>query len=297
MKKEEFLAELEQELQELPEEEREDVLSYYRDYLDEAEDSGELAAVGTPQDAAKRILTGLEPDETAGEFTENGYRDERMEETAEIPDYYTAVTKREGKSDQNTQEEREGFDRKHFQKDARKIWENAKEDGWKKRAKSALDDAKDSEWGRLFWRLWKKCGHGVGFLILFLLLGVPVAGVILGVGCSIVAAVFSVLLGVLGVLLGVICAVGAGAIGAFAAGIAMIVEGITSLADPVFGIMMIGIGFLMLALGMLLLLAAVWGCRNGICGIVRAAWSMIKRAVRWMGSIAKKMFGTGGEAG
>lgn len=297
MKKEEFLAELAQELQELSEEEREDVLSYYRDYLEEAEGSGELAAIGTPQEAAKRILTGLEPDETAGEFTENGYRDERMEEAAEIPDYYTAVAKREETSDQNTKEQREGFDRTHFREDARRIWENAKEDGWKKRAKSALDDAKDSEWGQLFQRSWKKCGHGVVFLILLLLFGVPVAGVLLGAGCSIIAAVLAALLGVLGGLLGVICAVAAGAIGAFAAGIAMIVGGITSLADPVFGIMMIGIGFLLLALGMLLLLAAVWGCRNGICGIVRAAWSVIKRAVRWMRSIANRMFRTGGEAG
>ena len=96
MSKEEFLAELEACLSDLSKEELEEALAYYQDYLEEAGDEPDvLGRLGTPQQVADGIRMGLEQDVDAGEFTESGYRDGRLEEAAKTPDRYTVLMKKE----------------------------------------------------------------------------------------------------------------------------------------------------------------------------------------------------------
>lgn len=96
MSKEEFLAELEACLSDLSKEEQEEALAYYQDYLEEAGDEPDvLGRLGTPQQVAAGIRMGLEQDVDAGEFTESGYRDGRLEEAAKTPDRYTVLMKKE----------------------------------------------------------------------------------------------------------------------------------------------------------------------------------------------------------
>ncbi len=83
MKKEQFLSELEYLLQDIPEFDREEAMAYYRDYLMEAGEENETAAIesfGSPERAAALIradLAGNLKDKNNGFFTETGYEDER----------------------------------------------------------------------------------------------------------------------------------------------------------------------------------------------------------------------------
>ena len=76
MSKEEFMKELEYLLQDIPEEEKEDALEYYRDYLEEAGDQEEqvLKEFGSPERIAAIIRADIAGHlEEGGEFTDHGY--------------------------------------------------------------------------------------------------------------------------------------------------------------------------------------------------------------------------------
>ena len=90
MKKEAFLKELEYLLQDIPDEDKEEALSYYRDYLEEAGSENEdkvIEEFGSPERVAAIIradVTGNLKD--GGSFTEKGYEDERFKD----PNYQVA---------------------------------------------------------------------------------------------------------------------------------------------------------------------------------------------------------------
>ncbi|MBT9779971.1 DUF1700 domain-containing protein [Clostridium sp. MCC353] len=82
MNREIFMKELEYLLQDIPEEDKADALDYYRDYLEEAGEENEEAVIkefGSPERIAAIIRSDLTGNlEEGGEFTENGYQDERF---------------------------------------------------------------------------------------------------------------------------------------------------------------------------------------------------------------------------
>ena len=84
MKKEEFIQRLKYLLADLPEEETEDAIAYYRDYLEEAGEKEEevIRGFGSPEKLAAVIRADLrqDPDE-GGEFTDSGYTDSRFRES------------------------------------------------------------------------------------------------------------------------------------------------------------------------------------------------------------------------
>ena len=161
MNKAVFIERLEYLLSDIPEEEREEAIAYYQDYLEEAGDEPDvLGRLGTPQQIADGIRMGLEQDVDAGEFTESGYRDGRLEEAAKTPDRYTVLMKKEAAQDSEktskdhsaeeaTEKENGNFwSRERFEsfgRQARQTWEEAKQDGFGKRAKQAWNDAKTGE--------------------------------------------------------------------------------------------------------------------------------------------------------
>ncbi len=94
MSREEFLKELEYLLADLEEEEREEALDYYRDYLEESGDltPEEIAGrLGSPEKVAAEIKGSLWGDDRGGEFTERGYEDTRYKEKEQIPDSYGQI--------------------------------------------------------------------------------------------------------------------------------------------------------------------------------------------------------------
>lgn len=90
MSREEFMRELEYLLSDIPDEEKVDAIEYYKDYLEEAGQENEEAVIkefGSPERIAAMIrsnITGSLVD--GGEFTDNGYQDERFRD----PNYQMA---------------------------------------------------------------------------------------------------------------------------------------------------------------------------------------------------------------
>lgn len=84
MSRAEFMEKLEYLLQDLSQEDREDGIAFYRDYLDEAGPEREqevLREFGSPERIASIIRSNLKVDlEDGGIFTENGFEDEPFRE-------------------------------------------------------------------------------------------------------------------------------------------------------------------------------------------------------------------------
>ena len=90
MYREEFMKELEYLLSDIPDEEKAEAIGYYRDYLEEAGEENEEAAIrefGSPERIAAIIRSDLSGHlEDGGEFTDKGYEDERFRD----PNYQVA---------------------------------------------------------------------------------------------------------------------------------------------------------------------------------------------------------------
>lgn len=71
MRKEEYLQKLEKLLYNIPAEDREEALQFYRDYLEDAAEEADevLAALGTPEELAQSIRKDLYGDNADGDFT------------------------------------------------------------------------------------------------------------------------------------------------------------------------------------------------------------------------------------
>ena len=78
MTKQEFLEELNRQLQDIPEQERREAVLYYEEYFDEAQvtDTEDvLNKIDTPGQIASSIRSGLQNNGRTGEFTERGFED------------------------------------------------------------------------------------------------------------------------------------------------------------------------------------------------------------------------------
>lgn len=85
MNRKEYMERLEQLLLVLPEEEREEALQYYHDYLDDAGVENEenvIRELGTPEEVAAKIRAGLAGEN--GEYSEQGFEDVRFHKSDEI---------------------------------------------------------------------------------------------------------------------------------------------------------------------------------------------------------------------
>lgn len=120
MKRDEFLKQLEYLLQDIPEEEKRDAIDYYRDYLEEAGPEREeevLQGFGSPERIAAMIRAdfadGAENAQNAGEFTDQGFTDQRFHSSA-----YPAVPEqgkgRSGENSSNGEKNRPGDGERTF---------------------------------------------------------------------------------------------------------------------------------------------------------------------------------------
>ena len=77
MNQRQFLEELAQLLQDIPEEERNEALEYYRCYFEDAgieNEASVLEELGSPKQVADSLKRGMDQSSDAGEYTENGYQ-------------------------------------------------------------------------------------------------------------------------------------------------------------------------------------------------------------------------------
>lgn len=141
----------------------------------------------------------------------------------------------------------------------------------------------------------RRSGNKIVLLILFLIFGLPLAGTLLSAGASVVVAAVSVLIGVFGGLIGLIIGGVMLVAGLFAAGVGLVISGCLNMAQISVGLMVIGVGFLMLSAAMLLAVAVGWCEKTVVPGLIRSCVEIVRGCIRWIRSIAQKLFGRGGE--
>lgn len=218
MNRREFMKELEYLLQDIPGDDKEEALDYYRDYLEEAGDENEEQVIrefGSPERVAAIIRSDLNGNlEDGGAFTESGYQDERFRE----PNYQ--VAKRMDLPEQvswtKSEEDCNGFDRESS--------------GKRKR------DFED--------RLWLKRILKTGLILLIIGIFAPVA---LGIG----GTAFGILTSFAALLVTGFFLVGILTVVSCLGSVAFLIMGVgTIFVQPGTGVILIGTGLFALGLGL-----------------------------------------------
>lgn len=218
MNRAEFMKELEYLLQDIPDEDKEEALAYYRDYLEEAGDENEEQVIrefGSPERVAAIIRSDLSGIlENGGEFTEAGYQDERFKDPN-----YQVVRHQELPEVQEEQAKHNGG--------------RASKGGRANRRPGAGGDD-------LVKRLLK-----IGLLLIVLVAAAPI---VLGVG----GGMLGIIAGGLALLAAAIVCIGVLTITACIGAVALLVLGIGVLfVNPAGGVLTLGFGVLVLGLALI----------------------------------------------
>ena len=260
MRRAEFMKELEYLLQDIPDEEKEEALAYYRDYLEDAGDENEEQVIrefGSPERVAAIIRSDLDGNlENGGEFTESGYQDERFRE----PNYQ--VAKRMDLPEKSAWQQ-EGT---HWQEGSSRQENRGYSENWKQQ------DFRD--------RMWLKRLLKVGLLLV--ILGV-LAPILLGAG----GTVLGILLAAALLLAGAVVLIGVLTVTACLGAVALLVWGAGLMfTEPGTGMMVLGAGVGALGLGLIgiVLSVLIYGKFLPWCirGLVNGISSLIHRG-KWCG--------------
>lgn len=114
MNRQEFISQLAQLLKDIPEAERQEALDYYNSYFDDAGPENEASVIqelgGDPQKAAASLKAEFQSAQTGrqnyGEFTEQGYRDNRIPHDGQMPQPFPRKEKQS--------QDHQGFHREFF---------------------------------------------------------------------------------------------------------------------------------------------------------------------------------------
>lgn len=267
MRKEEFLKELEYLLQDISDEDKEEALSYYRDYLEEAGPEKEEAAIeefGSPERVAAIVRADVTGNlEDGGSFTETGYEDERFRD----PNYQ--VARRLDLPDEKEKEKIFHEETYHQTYNHNFSGEGQEKSGlggqFKEKYRRSREVKEEKPWtsGPLKIILW----------IILLLMASPF---ILGIGGTVIAAVTVVLSVIFAVIIGVLGLT----VAAVLAGVVLAVYGAVFMASSVWdGMLLLGAGVAALGcglLGIVLVIAAA-----GIC--IPFCFRSIGKMIDWIG--------------
>lgn len=253
MRKEEYLRSLEQLLYNIPAEDREEALQFYRDYLEDAGPEAEeevLRSLGTPQELAESIRRALYGDNAQGDYT-RVYRD--LPGTERVI-FSTGGAFRGGDYGNGTYTggsyQGSTFGRGHYDNS------NASHD--------SASQSKTHRKGRL------STGQWIFFLIL-LLCASPVI-------VSVFATIIGILLSVVGVLIAILVALGIGGIALVIGAIVVIVVALVKMMfSPFSSLLMLGGGLLMIGLGLVGIAIAVWIVSKVLPAIFRGSVNFFSR--------------------
>ena len=254
MNRDEFMERLEYLLSDIPEEDKADALSYYRDYLEEAGDAADEAIkeFGSPERIAAIIRTDLQGHmEEGGEFTDRGYEDERFRD----PNYQVAR-----RYDLPEVKEKEGAGGAQEEGSSNRYQNNE--------AQTSGDWTSEGKPVKRNGSVWK----------IILLVGVLFAAspVLLGIGGGLVG----IFTGALVLALGILLLLAVLTIGLLIGGAAVCVAGIITMWGKFLdGLLLSGLGLIFVAIGLVGLVASVWfygklipwmfrGCVDGINRLV-----------------------------
>ena len=233
MNRVEFIKELESLLADIPDSEREEVLQYYNDYLNDAGVENEEAvieSIGTPGQVAASIKAGLAGSED-GEFTESGYK-AYEEEDKNVLAEWESVKQDDTQSDTEKDEE----------KDTKKI--------------SGLPAVRRT--------------ISPVLLILIIIACVIFAPAVISVVAGVLATIFGIIISVLAVALALVVTVVAVAVGLLVSGIAIVGVGIAKLfVEPLGGGLLLAAGVLCTGIGLLFTALMVWLIGKAVPALIR----------------------------
>lgn len=220
MRKEEYLQKLEKLLYNIPAEDREDALQFYRDYLEDAAEEAEevLAALGSPEELAQSIRRDLYGDNAEGDFTRSN---------RDLPGSYRVPFSKDGKFSG---------------------------------AKGAYSEGKSTYGGYYEYDAGKekkvrKGKLSAGQWIIFLIICLCAAPVIVPICGGLIAAV----IGILAVILGLVFGIGVAGIALVIAAIAIVIVALVKLiATPLSALIMLGGGLLSAGLGLVGIALTLW---------------------------------------
>lgn len=269
MNREEYMKQLAYLLQDVSESERDEALQYYQDYFDDAGESEEanvISTLGSPEKVAAMIKDGLSGSDTqAGEYTDNGFKDERFREDNKVPEPRAGSFSQNQSETHNNQGDfgggqyRQGqyyqqgqYHQDRYQKD------RYQKDGFQKEQSYRYDNPKGESGDR------KQKSTGTIILIVILcVFGIPIILPLAG--------------GAVGLLLGILGAIFGAVIAIFACGFAAVVTGVVSIGvgiaqmfiSPATGLLLIGGGMLCLSVSILFIIFTVWLVKTVVPGFLR----------------------------
>lgn len=257
MSKEKFMSQLEALLADVPGEERQEALSYYRSYFEDAGVENEeriLKELESPEKVAATIKADLRMDvkDEAGVYTERGFEDGRFQQKQEM----------EVREDNFHQQEQPFTSQEEGRKD--NFGENASRQNDFSKNDTNYRQTSNAGDGRSVYG-----GRSATEIILIVLIAVFTSPIWLG-------AVSGIAGGILGLAIAVVCTAGSFYIAGgvlFGIGIGQIVTG--SLA---MGFALIGTGLLILALAVFATVLSVWVCGKLIpwlCRLAVRVWKSI----------------------
>lgn len=260
MRKEEFFDKLEYLLQDIPDQDREDALDYYRDYLAEAGSGNEEAAIedfGSPERVAAIIRADLAGNlNDGGSFTDRGYEDERFRD----PGYQVAKRLDLPEERENTAGSGGG---RGYEKDGWQTGPSQRDSGYQDRSYETVREEKNP---------WASKGLK---LVLWIVLIIAAFPVILGIGGAGLGAITGTASLIFGMIAVVLCLTAA----AFITGVCLLVAGIVFLAASpldsglMFGIAIAGIGVGLLGAVLLYAILAMF---------LPFLWRSMKKAGAWI---------------
>lgn len=277
MNRADFMKELTELLADVSPTERDEAIQYYNDYFDDAGAENEqsvIASLGSPQQLAKTIKTGLADGGNVGEFTEKGFSGYESKSSDEVLDLNNPANA--GNESGQAKGADNGWNSgSSWQQGRGNNWQQSGNDHWEQNAgtdqqfsggdnysgyqNTGSNHGNTSQSGE------KKRMSG-GMIALIVVLCIFASPFILGIG----GGMFGVVVGLFGALFGIIVGIGAAAVSLIIVGVCLFVYGIVLLFSmPLGGLAMMGVGMVCAAVGLLFLWLTVIICGMLVPAIIR----------------------------
>lgn len=259
MNRADFMKRLTELLADVSPAERDEAIQYYNDYFDDAGAENEqsvIASLGSPEQLARTIKTGLADGGNAGEFTEKGFYGYEQKRSDEVMD----INKPLGEGNEWQSEQPNG--------------ERGEYSGWQQNnTQNGNSGSQNKD---------KKPMSG-GMIALIVILCIFASPFLIAIGGSI----FGIVIGIFGALFGIVVGIGAAAISLLIVGICLFAYGIVSLFSiPLGGLALIGVGMICAAVGLLFLWITVILCGMLIPAVIRGIVKLFKNIFNRGGATA-----------
>lgn len=275
MNRADFMNRLTELLADVSSAEREEAIQYYNDYFDDAGVENEqsvIASLGSPEQLAGSIKTGIADGGNVGEFTEKGFSGYEQKSSDEVMNINQTS---EGKHEWNSNSGQNGNtdwrqENKQTNSNYNQFNGQNNYDGYH----NSHEDNRNTSQPRN-----RMSGGMIALIVVLCILASPF---LLAIGTGILGVV----IGILGAVFGIVVGFGAAAISLMIVGVCLFVYGIMLLFGmPLGGLAVMGVGMICAAIGLFFLWITVI-----ICGM------LIPAIIRGIVKLFRNLFNKGGAA-